>query len=149
MAYTDEVNKLYKRIHGLLMLQGKSIAQMCGDTGISRATMSNLKLGKTTELRYDTLAKIANYLDMSVDELLDDVNVKTEPQPIISKSSKQKDQIARLLSYSLLLFNRQKLCDLVDAACDLSDQQINSIISLIKGFNDVDTNPETNEISFR
>ena len=64
------MSDLYKRIEKLCAIEKVSITTMCKESGASRASLSDLKMGRTQRLSADTLDKIADYLDTTVDYLL-------------------------------------------------------------------------------
>ena len=61
---------LYERIEALCKDHGMNITQMCRETGLTRAKLSDLKMGRTKSLSASTLAKIAGHFGVSVDYLL-------------------------------------------------------------------------------
>lgn len=64
------MSDLYKRIESLCKSQKISITTMCKESGASRASLSDLKMGRNQRLSSDTLDKIADYFDTTVDYLL-------------------------------------------------------------------------------
>lgn len=64
------MNDVYIRIENLCQKNGIDITTMCKEAGVSRAALSEFKMGRTKKLSTDTLAKISDYLDISVDYLL-------------------------------------------------------------------------------
>ena len=64
------MNDIYKRIENLCKNRGVDITTMCKEAKISRAIMSEFKMGRTKELSTSTLSKLSNYFDVSVDYLL-------------------------------------------------------------------------------
>lgn len=65
------MSNLYDTIEQLCKAKGVTITQMCRDGEISRAPLSDLKMGRTKQLSTDTLSKIAKFLDVTTDFLLD------------------------------------------------------------------------------
>lgn len=65
----------YNNIKRLCDLKGISIYKMCSDIGMSRGIMTELKSGRTKQLGAKNLSRVAEYLGVSVDEIL---GVKTE-----------------------------------------------------------------------
>lgn len=61
---------LYDKIAFLCSKKGISITTMCKDSGVSRAALSDLRMGRSKTLSFTTLYKIAAYFDVSVDDLL-------------------------------------------------------------------------------
>lgn len=64
------LGNLYDKIEALCGEQGISITTMCKNAGISRAPLSDLKMGRSKILSSATLSKIAAYFGVSVDYLL-------------------------------------------------------------------------------
>lgn len=64
------MGELYTRIESLCTEKGTNITKMCKEAGVSRAPLSDLKMGRTKKLSTDTLSKIAAYFNVSVDYLL-------------------------------------------------------------------------------
>ena len=61
---------LYKRIEELCSEHGETITSMCKASGASRASLSDLKVGRKQSLSAETLSKIAAHFNVSVDYLL-------------------------------------------------------------------------------
>ena len=66
----DIMSELYKRIERLCQNEGMTITAMCKISGASRASLSDLKVGRKQSLSTDTLSKIARTLGVSVSFLL-------------------------------------------------------------------------------
>ena len=62
--------ELYARIEELCKQNGINITEMCRQTGLTRAKLSDLKMGRSKSLSAQTLSKIAGYFGVSVDYLL-------------------------------------------------------------------------------
>ena len=80
------MSNLYKRIEDLCVKKGTNITQMCKESGASRASLTDLKMGRKQSLSATTLLKISTYLDVSVGYLLG-----TEDDPGIKKAPVQPD----------------------------------------------------------
>ena len=61
---------LYERINLLCKERGIKGSRMCGDVGISKSLMTDLKMGRKTGVSAVTAQKIASYFDVSVGYLL-------------------------------------------------------------------------------
>lgn len=61
---------LYERIQTACTKKGITVSAMCLNLGMSKSVMSDLKSGRKKTLAADTVAKIADYLDVSTDFLL-------------------------------------------------------------------------------
>lgn len=64
------MSDLYNRIEKLCQDHNESITTMCRGAGASRASLSDLKVGRKQSLSADTLSKIAAHFGVSVDYLL-------------------------------------------------------------------------------
>lgn len=63
---------LYERIDKLCKEKGTNITQMCKVSGVSRSALSDYKAGKNKTISFANLQKIANYFNLTVDELVND-----------------------------------------------------------------------------
>jgi len=64
------MSKLYDRIQTLCEERGVSITTVCRQSGASRASLSDLKMGRKHSLSAETLSKLAGWFHVSVDYLL-------------------------------------------------------------------------------
>ncbi len=75
------MSDLYSNIHALCEKEGIKDGTLCGNIGIRRSFLSELKAGRTKSLSAENLSKIANYFDVSVDYLLTGEQKEAAPQP--------------------------------------------------------------------
>lgn len=75
------MSDLYSNIHALCEKEGIKDGTLCGNIGIRRSFLSELKAGRTKSLSAENLSKIANYFDVSVDYLLTGEQKENPPQP--------------------------------------------------------------------
>lgn len=61
---------LYETIAALCEQRGIKPGRMCNELGISRGAITDLKAGRKQSLSAETLSKIANYFEVTVDYLL-------------------------------------------------------------------------------
>ena len=61
---------LYNNIENLCKKRGVNVTTMCRDSGASRGSLSDLKSGRKQTLKYETLEKIANFFEISVESLV-------------------------------------------------------------------------------
>ena len=66
----QEGGELYEKIAFLCEKRGVKIGRMCNDIGVSRGNIGDLKMGRINSLSTETLTKIADYLNVSIDYLL-------------------------------------------------------------------------------
>jgi len=64
------MSDLYNRIEELCKEHNESITTMCKESGASRASLSDLKVGRKQSLSAETLSKIAEHFCVSVDYLI-------------------------------------------------------------------------------
>lgn len=64
------MSELYNLIENLCKKNGTNITAMCKEAKISRAPLTELKMGRSKTLSSATLSKIASYFGVSVDYLL-------------------------------------------------------------------------------
>lgn len=75
----SSMSDLYNRIEELCRKNNESITTMCKESGASRASLSDLKVGRKQSLSTETLSKIAVYFGVSVDYLLGSETKKAPP----------------------------------------------------------------------
>ena len=73
---------MYERIEELCRERGVNITQMCRESGIPRATLSELKMGRTATLSAKNMDKLTTYFKISADRILGtDEEIKKTPTP--------------------------------------------------------------------
>lgn len=83
---------LYKKIELLCQNKDVKIADLARDTGINKTVFSELKKGRSKTLSMDKLIMVADYFDISLDEL-----VGRKRKTPDEKSSEVIDKIMKLL----------------------------------------------------
>lgn len=63
------MSPIYERIEELCRKRGINVTKLCISCGIPRASLSDYKTGRKKSLSAETLSKIADYFDVSVDYL--------------------------------------------------------------------------------
>ena len=93
-------NEVAKRIKEIAKIQNSSIKEILTKAGLSQNTLSNMK---TSMPKVDNIAKIADYLDVSVDYLLGrtDEQTTTYHANNVSSSFVQNDSAVTLGSVSV------------------------------------------------
>ena len=66
-----KMSNLYNRINDLCKSRGINITTMSREAGVSRASLTDLKMGRKQTLAAETLAKIASYFDVTIEYLLE------------------------------------------------------------------------------
>ena len=100
------MSELYKRIEELCVERKINITTMCKESGASRASLTDLKMGRKQSLSAKTLSKISNYFGVSVDCLLgrpkqERLSGNATEEPITSKDRIINNIVKELNSSSL------------------------------------------------
>lgn len=114
------MNIIYKNIESQCQINKITIGKLCGEIGIRRSLLSDLKCGRKSSLSADTLTKIASYFNVSVDYLIG-VSDEKEKSPVVSNEASEIDiqilnalkelseeQKAQALDFALFLANNSK-----------------------------------------
>lgn len=72
------MSELYQRIETLAEAKKVSVTTLCKEAGVSRASLSDLKMGRKQSLSAGTLSRLAAYLDVTVGYLLGNEEAPTE-----------------------------------------------------------------------
>lgn len=80
--------ELYQKISILCEQKNINITTMCKEAKVSRAPLSDLKMGRNKTLSTDTLTKIASYFNVTVDYLLGN-----EKKPAAKSSEQTEEQL--------------------------------------------------------
>ena len=86
------MSDLYNRIENLCRERKESVTTMCKESGVSRASLSDLKVGRKQSLSAETLSKIAMHFGVSVDYLLGKENEK----PLVNGDEELTDYLEML-----------------------------------------------------
>lgn len=112
------MNDIYMRIENLCKKREIDITTMCKEASVSRAIMSEFKMGRTKKLSTDTLEKLSNYFSVPIDYLLtgETKEQKNKPHSINAAELSEKERI------------------LVNIAKGFTDEQYQALIVLAKSF---------------
>ena len=95
---------LYERIIDLCEKKGIKGGKMCVDLGMSKSTLTDLKMGRQTGLSAVKAQKIASYLNVSVDYLIngeeETPEIKNSPSAEITEGEQQLLDLFRLIPES-------------------------------------------------
>ena len=72
------MSELYQRIETLAEAKKISVTTLCKEADVSRASLTDLKMGRKQSLSAKTLSKLAAYLEVSVGYLLGNEEAPTE-----------------------------------------------------------------------
>nr|DAG23194.1 MAG TPA: helix-turn-helix domain protein [Caudoviricetes sp.] len=107
------MSDLYSNIHALCENEGIKDGTLCGNIGIRRSFLSELKAGRTKSLSAEVLSKIAAYFNVSVDYLLTGEQKENQPQQPQSEVDVTVERIRRKLE-SMPTEQREALMNLIE-----------------------------------
>lgn len=107
------MSDLYSNIHALCEKEGIKDGTLCGNIGIRRSFLSELKAGRTKSLSTEVLSKIATYFNVSVDYLLTGDQKENPPQQPQSEVDAAVERIRRKLE-SMPKEQREALMNLIE-----------------------------------
>lgn len=107
------MSDLYSNIHALCEKEGIKDGTLCGNIGIRRSFLSELKAGRTKSLSTEVLSKIAAYFNVSVDYLLTGEQKENPPQQPQSEVDVAVERIRRKLE-SMPKEQREALMNLIE-----------------------------------
>lgn len=107
------MSDLYSNIHALCEKEGIKDGTLCGNIGIRRSFLSELKAGRTKSLSTEVLSKIATYFNVSVDYLLTGDQKENPPQQPQSEVDAALERIRRKLE-SMPKEQREALMNLIE-----------------------------------
>lgn len=88
------MSNLYERINYYCKARDVTGGKMCSELGLSRGLMSDLKMGRKQTLNTETALKIANYLEITVEELFGEEKEK----PAANKGNELTEDEIKFLS---------------------------------------------------
>lgn len=88
------MSELYDRINQICKARGTNVTALCKDAGVSRATLSELKAGRTKALSIETVQKLADNLQVSLNFLLGKFD-DGEPISFTVSTSELQDYISK------------------------------------------------------
>ena len=112
----------YERIAQLCRERGISGGRMCGDLGISRSMLTDLKMGRKKTVGADTAAKIASYLGVSVDYLTGN----SDENKLLVNNDEE------LTEYLEALKNRSEMRMLFNLAKNASKEDVERAVKIIE-----------------
>lgn len=89
------MSSLYIRIDDLCKRNRINMTTMCKESGASRASLTDLKMGRKQSLSADTLSKISAYFHVSVDYLLGNEDKEKPSGTVAEGPETAKDQMIR------------------------------------------------------
>ena len=86
------MSELYNKIAALCAEKGITVTELCRQCKISRASLSDLKVGRKKNLSTKNLSKIADYLNVPIEFLL---NMEQKETPVLTRRD-ERDIAKRL-----------------------------------------------------
>ena len=83
------MSELYNRIGQLCEARGITITEMCRLSGASRGSLTDLKKDRINTLKAETLKKIADLFEVSIDYLITGEFSETEKAPALTKKDER------------------------------------------------------------
>jgi len=120
------MSKMYEIIKMLCDEKGITGYRLCSDLGISKSTLTDLKMGRKKTVNASTASKIANYFDVSVDYLL---GKSDNRKPLVNNDEE-------LTSYLEELKNRPELKMLFLLAKGASRKDVEKAVKVIEALLD-------------
>lgn len=122
------MSELYKRIELLCQEKGVTITDMCRISGASRGSLTDLKMGRINTLKAETMKKIADYLEVSIDYLLTGEHVKERA----AKTGAYVNGDAELNDYLETLKNREECRMLFSLAKGATKEDVLRAVAIIE-----------------
>ena len=113
--------ELYDRIEKLCKDKGVSITEMCKQSGASRGSLTDLKMGRISGLSLETIEKLMKYFDVSLPYLL---GTETEKAPA--------DEDGDLAEYLQDLRDRPETRTLLEASRGMTKEQVEQMAAFAK-----------------
>ena len=88
------MSELYNKIAALCAEKGITVTELCRQCKISRASLSDLKVGRKKNLSTKNLSKIADYLNVPIEFLL---NMEQKETPVLTRRDDLGDAEASLM----------------------------------------------------
>ena len=107
------MSDLYSNIHALCEKERIKDGTLCGNIGIRRSFLSELKAGRTKSLSAEVLSKIAAYFNVSVDYLLTGDQKENPPQQPQNEVDAAVERIRKKLE-SMPKEQREALMNLIE-----------------------------------
>lgn len=118
------MSDLYTNIKNACTNKGMSVSAMCLNLGMSKSTMSDLKAGRKKSLSTETLSKIADFLDVSIDYLLGN---EQKEKPLVNEDEE-------LTEYLDLLRNRPEMKMMFQLAKGATKEDVEKAVKIIELF---------------
>lgn len=115
------MSDLYNRIENLCKENNESITTMCRESGASRASLSDLKVGRKQSLSAETLSKIAAHFGVTVDYLLG----QEKEKPLINGDEE-------LTEYVEMLKNRPECRMLFQLSKNATKEDVEAAVRIIE-----------------
>mgnify|MGYP000402941118 CR=1 FL=1 len=111
------MSNLYENIKTLCDNNGVKPSKMCGEIGISKGLMTDLKMGRKSDVTGATAVKIADYFGASTDEVLRGAEKERAAAPKSDGLSPEDARIMDLLR-RLSPENKRKFAEILEALAE-------------------------------
>ena len=122
------MSELYHRIDLLCQQKGVTITDMCRLAGATRGSLTDLKRGRINTLKAETMKKIADYLEVSVDYLLTGEGAKARA----AKAEAYVNGDAELNDFLETLKNREECRMLFSLAKGATKEDVMRAVAIIE-----------------
>ncbi len=123
------MSELYNRIYSLCQGRRITITDLCRLSGASRGSLTDLKMGRINTLKAETMKKIADYFEVSVDYLMTGEQQK-EKAPAKAEALVNGD--AELNEYLEELKNREECRMLFSLAKGATKEDVMRAVAIIE-----------------
>lgn len=110
------MDNLYEKIESLCDRRGISITQMCRDSGVSRAPLSDLKMGRSKTLSSTTISKIASYFEVPADYFFGNTDKKEKASALAEEPTAE--------AFEQKLYRALVSGGIIPPGGDLTDKQV-------------------------
>jgi len=118
------MSSLHETIDRLLAERGITGGKMCSDLGMSRSFMTELRKGRAKSIKAETAQKIADYLGVTMNELLD-TEQKESPAANCDEAAVPHAKYRDVLQQDGIRL-------LLDADAKVSQEDLDDIVEFIK-----------------
>ena len=118
------MSELYNRIELLCKEKGVTITSMCKAAEVSRGSLTDLKAGRSKKLSAESLAKIAEFLGVSVDYLLGNDTKSSEVEYLDDETKELLDTLRK----------RPEMRTLFKVSRDASKEDVEMAVGIIEKF---------------
>lgn len=120
------MSNMYNKIEQLCKNNKTNITAMCRELDISRSSLSELKRGRTKNLSYEYISKIASFFDVSPEYIAGKTDVK---KPLVNDDEELTDYLEELK-------NRSEMRMLFSLAKNATKEDVEKAVKIIEALKD-------------